>query len=88
MTTAELELVEKDGARLVRQLSFIFAEAVGDEYALAAESAPGREVNAHRSERICASTICFEILLLSNKAGRPSASASGQTVPDPQHRPG
>ena len=88
MTTAEQELVEKGAARLVRQTRFAFAEVVGDEYTLAAESALGREVIAHRSELICASNICLEIFLLMNKAGCPRASASDQNVSDPQHRPG
>ena len=84
----EQELVERGGARVVRQLRSAFAEVVGDQYARAAEDALRREVIAHRSELICATNICLEIFVLANEPPRRGLSPSGVRVPDPQHSPG
>ena len=88
LTPAERALIEDGDARLVQGLRSAFVEAIGDEYARAAEKALGRKVIAHRSELIRAASICLEIFLLANEPRRPGLSPSDVRVPNPQHSPG
>lgn len=84
LTPGEQALVERGDASLVRQLRSALVEVIGDEYVRAAERALGREVIAHRSEVISASSICLEIFLLGEGRARHGASPSRVDVPNPQ----